>query len=1062
MLVNQGEYPEAPTLFTAALAAYQKTLGENHEYVTIVLRHLIKLHQTTGNVAGRQSALEHLLSVQEQLFGEEQPQVATTLNSIGFLLQSQGKYEAALPFYERALAIRQKVFDPGHVDIALSANKLGFLLGDMQRFEEALIFSKLAAADVDSWMASNPKGAHGYVLNLGFAHLQLGQTKQAIPHFRKSVAILETTLDEDSPAFIAELAYLEETLDSFGGDEFCIELSSRAIEIGKRIYGSDDIEIASLLNNLGNACYELEKYDLAEASLKEALAINIKYYGQNHLEVATVLGNLALVYEDQDKFQLARPLLERSLEITEELSEENSDAPSIGRINLAMVLKEQGLYLEAQALLERALHDLEKILSADDPLLSVAMANLANLYVSLNDWNLALSLYRKSAALCVKIRGDYHPETWAIRFNWINCCLRAKEYGEALELLNHLEADYPGEPRSILLRGIFLWRTGDRETARDHMRKATQELRKLYGPNHRRTANASLIFAKMPMEHGALAEAEGEFASHLDYSFHWLQTQLPTMSESGRLRLLNISANPNSYLRCVSENKNGRPTAAYARCLRWKCMATRLQTASLATAAALQEPAAIRLLADVDYLSRELSQLILLPMALQAPNHAANIDDLRRKRVRRERELNAKLGLAEYLQAPDFKEMRDALPEDSVLLDFYVGSRVFAWITKPGDEPILLSLGLATEMRESMQAFLQTAAVRGGKALNPTVADPAVEFQQKFWAPLADIVGKSRTVFVSPDCFLGELPVGIVTAAGGQFLLEKHRFVYLSDATQIVHSEAADTELEGAILSIGGVNYFRRDQVPESAIESVLSTRSRVGSNWNSLPATREELQSIRDLHEYVLEWQSPIHQLEGKAATEEAVRAALPGHRYMHIATHGYFEPDHLPSLLVDAAEKQADVFLDQQIRAAGMLPGLLSGLVFTGVNAEPDASRDDGYLSAEEILHLDLSACDLVVLSACETALGSARAGEGLMSLRRAFEVAGEDTVISSLWKVDDLATAALIKDFYTNLWRKNQPRGEALHQAKLQMLHRNRAEGGEAKPSTWGAFVLSGVWR
>lgn len=178
-------------------------------------------------------------------------------------------------------------------------------------------------------------------------------------------------------------------------------------------------------------------------------------------------------------------------------------------------------------------------------------------------------------------------------------------------------------------------------------------------------------------------------------------------------------------------------------------------------------------------------------------------------------------------------------------------------------------------------------------------------------------------------------------------------------------------------------------------------------------------MQSIRDLHEYVLEWQSPIHQLEGKAATEEAVRAALPGHRYMHIATHGYFEPDHLPSLLVDAAEKQADVFLDQQIRAAGMLPGLLSGLVFTGVNAEPDASRDDGYLSAEEILHLDLSACDLVVLSACETALGSARAGEGLMSLRRAFEVAGEDTVISSLWKVDDLATAALIKDFYTNLW-------------------------------------------
>jgi CHAT domain-containing protein len=221
-------------------------------------------------------------------------------------------------------------------------------------------------------------------------------------------------------------------------------------------------------------------------------------------------------------------------------------------------------------------------------------------------------------------------------------------------------------------------------------------------------------------------------------------------------------------------------------------------------------------------------------------------------------------------------------------------------------------------------------------------------------------------------------------------------------------------------------------------------------------------LQAIRDLHEYVLKWQSPILQLEGKAATEEAVRAALPGHRYVHSATHGYFEPDHLPSLLMDAEEKQADDFLDQQIQAAGTLPGLLSGLVFAGVNAEPDFSRDDGYLSAEEILHLDLASCDLVVLSACETALGSVRAGEGLMSLRRAFEVAGADTVISSLWKVDDLATAVLIKDFYTNLWQKNLPRAEALHQAKLQMLRRNRAEEGEAKPGTWGAFVLSGGWR
>jgi len=143
------------------------------------------------------------------------------------------------------------------------------------------------------------------------------------------------------------------------------------------------------------------------------------------------------------------------------------------------------------------------------------------------------------------------------------------------------------------------------------------------------------------------------------------------------------------------------------------------------------------------------------------------------------------------------------------------------------------------------------------------------------------------------------------------------------------------------------------------------------------------------------------------------------------------------------------------------GLLPGLLSGLVFAGVNAKADPNRDDGYLSAEEIQYLDLSACDLAVLSACETALGSQRAGEGLMSLRRAFEVAGAKTVVSSLWKVDDRATATLMAQFYKNYWELGMGKGEALHQAKLRMLRQNRADFGEPHPETWGAFVLSGDW-
>ncbi len=374
----------------------------------------------------------------------------------------------------------------------------------------------------------------------------------------------------------------------------------------------------------------------------------------------------------------------------------------------------------------------------------------------------------------------------------------------------------------------------------------------------------------------------------------------------------------------------------------------------------------------------------------------------------------------------------------------------------------LFFLGEQVNLRKAQNAFISSTAVRGARKLSDSESDPAADYLAVLWKPLQDAVGDAQTVFICPDGFLCELPFGILQDSSANYLLEKHQFVYLSDPTSLAQKRDSSNSNEGSLFAVGGVNYFRRDGAGDSKSTGP-STRSRVGDSWSSLPATRDEMQTLRDLHDFILEWESPVTVIEGKAATEERVRAELPGKRYVHIATHGYFEPDDLPSLLLDAAEVKADIQLGEQIQAVGLLPGLLSGLVFAGVNGDSDPGRDDGYLSAEEIQHLDLSACDLVVLSACETALGSARAGEGLMSLRRAFSVAGADTVVSSLWKVDDLATAQLMKDFYTNLWEKSMSRGEALHEAKLRMLRRNQIENaGDAMPSTWGAFVLSGDWK
>ena len=126
------------------------------------------------------------------------------------------------------------------------------------------------------------------------------------------------------------------------------------------------------------------------------------------------------------------------------------------------------------------------------------------------------------------------------------------------------------------------------------------------------------------------------------------------------------------------------------------------------------------------------------------------------------------------------------------------------------------------------------------------------------------------------------------------------------------------------------------------------------------------------------------------------------------------------------------------------------------------PEVGRLDGYLTAADVEWLDLSGVELLVLSARDTGLGRPQSGEGLSGFRTTLHLSGAKTVVSSLWKVPDETTRELMVRFYDNLWRRKMGKLEALREAQLWMLERNRRREGEDLPGRWGAFVLSGDWR
>ena len=191
-----------------------------------------------------------------------------------------------------------------------------------------------------------------------------------------------------------------------------------------------------------------------------------------------------------------------------------------------------------------------------------------------------------------------------------------------------------------------------------------------------------------------------------------------------------------------------------------------------------------------------------------------------------------------------------------------------------------------------------------------------------------------------------------------------------------------------------------------------------------------------------------------GSNATEEEFKA-LSGTRpnVLHIATHGFFWPYE--------EAKRKDYFMAALMGNQSQFHYLSSmeraGLLFAGANVAMTGHRDelpsnveDGVLSAQEISTMDLYGTDLVVLSACETGQGDIE-GDGVYGLQRAFKLAGVQTIIMSLWKVNDAATQMLMTEFYTN-WITNKMSKRKAFEAAKQKVRANYPE-----PSCWAGFIM-----
>ena len=205
-----------------------------------------------------------------------------------------------------------------------------------------------------------------------------------------------------------------------------------------------------------------------------------------------------------------------------------------------------------------------------------------------------------------------------------------------------------------------------------------------------------------------------------------------------------------------------------------------------------------------------------------------------------------------------------------------------------------------------------------------------------------------------------------------------------------------------------------------------LSERSAKESGlpgFDRLRASRREAETIVELAGK----DNAVEKLDFDSSRETATSDALGQFRIIHIATHG----------LLNSRNPE------------------LSGLVFSLVDRQ--GNSQNGFLEAQDIYNLKLGA-DLVVLSACQTALGKEIRGEGLVGLTRAFMYAGAPRVVASLWKVPDQATTELMQKFYRGILQQGLEPAAALRAAQFSMWKEPR----RSAPYYWAGFTLQGEWK
>ncbi|HEX8698829.1 MAG TPA: CHAT domain-containing tetratricopeptide repeat protein [Myxococcaceae bacterium] len=939
-------------------------------------------------------------------------QVAQKAYEEATALFNAGKYAEAAAQGERALALREELLGGMHPEVANCLNLLGRLYwaqGDFARAEPLL---QRGLAVREAALGPHHPDVATSLNNLAALYWRQGLYSRSKPLCERALAIREATLGKNHPDVAQSIhglanLYLERGL--YGQAE---PLYKRALAIREAALGPHHPDVAQSNNNLSNLYRNQGLYGRAELHTQRALAIWEAALGKHHPEVAVALSNLARLYADQGLYGQAEPLYQRALAIEEAARGEAQPHAAHPLNGLAALYTDQGLYGQAEPLYQRALTIRETTLGKHHPDVAHSLHNLATLYMDQGLYGRAEPLYARALATREAALGQHHP-TVAQSLNSLAVLRQAQgRLGAAVTLFTRAFALSEQRLRHEAL---------DFSEARlasflEHLRRDEERLYSLLRAHPGNAGVRRLALSAALLLKGRSVEETADISRAVYRSLGAEEHDTFERLRELRTQLAKLSL----------QGPGSRPLAAYQQQLK----------------ELTEQGDALE--ADLARRSAPLRALTALPSPAEIAGRVASA-------------LPRDGALVEFIAYAD----RPLVPSPGTPRGQLSGQlRYLALVLMPDATVRSLDLGPAEPIDAAVWRLRDALANR-----DATFQTHAQALYQLAFRPLLPLVGKIRRLFLSPDGQLALVPFASLHD-GRQFLVESFDFTYLTSGKDLLPRSQEKGPADSVVV-LADPDFSAPLEERASPLEDASAQAMRSGSverffsapnaeresrAWASLPlpGTRREAVAIQRLLPQAQLFLGP------EATKERLLNLATPG--ILHLATHGFFLED-VPAATGSRAVGHFGALGDNPRASHPPEPLLRSGLLLAGASARTASTAgatrpppDSALVTALELAGLNLWGTQLVVLSACDTGRGDVKLGQGIYGLRRALVVAGAETVVMSLWKVDDDTTSTLMEVYYRHLLA-GHGRAIALREAMRQL----RAT--KPHPHYWAPFIVLG---